>query len=101
LTLVFCEALRSIANARSCGQRPVAMITPRAWSIIARDTIDNLSWSFWPAQEASRSATVSAPEACAANSSARAVSSGPKASGGRAYSTSAPAGFPSLSSGTA
>ena len=98
---MFCETLRSSANALSCGHRSVAMITPSAWSMTALDTIDDLSWSFWSAQEAIRRASVSAPEACLANLSARPASSGPNAPGRRAYSTSAPVGSPSVTSGSA
>src|ERR1700743_3220001 len=99
-TFVFCDALLSLASALSYGQCSVTMITPSAWSMIAREAIDERNWSFRSLHEAIRSASVSAPDACDANQRAREVASGPNACGRLAYKVRAPAGLPSDNSGT-
>src|ERR1700733_668795 len=101
LTLVFWDTVFSTVKALSCGQRSVAMITPSAWSMTVLETIDDRNWSLVSLHDAIRSASVSAPDACPANCSARAVSAGPNARGRRAYRVSAPAGSASANSGTA
>ena len=45
LMLLFCDADRRIAKARSCVQRSRAMIMPSAWSITVRETSDERSCS--------------------------------------------------------
>jgi hypothetical protein len=48
LTLRFCEAVRSAANALSWVHRSCAMMTPMPWSMTAREVSEVRSWSIRP-----------------------------------------------------
>jgi hypothetical protein len=90
-----------MANARAWVQRSLAMTIPSAWSITVRESSDDRSCSMRAACEASRMASVRAPEAFSANAAARRACSAPKADARRAYRFRAPTRAPPEVSGNA